>query len=121
MRTVAAACILFAGAATAVDVYLHPASAQAFASASGATPDAASVVISQHLGLEFADPLLDDNHLFVNEVVGAKSFVGQGQEDSLLLTINEDDARGGFELLLCRPQRLSLLTQLIAQMSSRRR
>jgi hypothetical protein len=91
---VLAACALFTGAVSAVDVYLHPPSALSFASGSAPSPERASLTISQYFGLEFADALDEGSHVFLDEVGGAKNFVSQGQEDGLLLTINEEDAQG---------------------------
>jgi hypothetical protein len=85
--------LFFASAASAVDVYLHPESAS-YASAGIATPDRATLAISHHLGLEFAESVTDDSHVFVNEIAGGRPFIGQGQEDGLLITMNEEFAGG---------------------------
>jgi hypothetical protein len=93
MRAVAA-CVLFAGVVSAVDVYLHPASASGFASGFASSPEQASAAVSQHLGLEFAQALDDGSRVFVDEVGGFKNFVAQGQEDGLFLTLNKEYAEG---------------------------
>lgn len=93
---VLAACVLFAGAAFAVDVYLYPSPALSFASGSAPSPEQASLAISQYFGLEFADVLDEGSNSFLVEVGEDKGFVSQGQEDGLLLTIDEEDAQGAF-------------------------
>lgn len=92
----ASICLLLAGASRAVDVYLSPAP---FLRSSTLAPDHASLAISRHLGLESFEPLGAGNEVFA-DLFAEKPFVGQGQKDGLILTIDEEDAKGTFSYCL---------------------
>ncbi|KAJ7075831.1 hypothetical protein C8R43DRAFT_1054067 [Mycena crocata] len=73
-------------AAQAVNVYLYP--PQTFLR-SKLSPEDASAALSRHLGLEIFEALRDSSSLDYAE----ESFVGQGPNDVLLLTLDETDAK----------------------------
>lgn len=89
MKTVSY-CLLFATAARAIDVYLHPAP---ILRSSELAVDTANLAISRHLGLESAEPLGLNGDVFGDLLVD-QPFVGRGQKDGLVLTVDEQDARG---------------------------
>jgi len=70
-------------ATQAVNVYLYP--PQTFLRSTLA-PEDASAALSRHLGLEIFEPLHDNSY---NE----ESFVGQGPNSALLLTLDDADAQ----------------------------
>lgn len=71
----------------AVDVYLNP--PHSFLR-STLSPEDASSALSRHLGLEAFEPLRDASNPSIME----EPFIGQGSRDALLLTIDEQDAKG---------------------------
>lgn len=73
-------------AAQAVSVYLHPPRN----SRSRLAPEDASAALSRHLGLEVFEALRDSSTLDYS----AESFVAQGSNNVLLLTIDDADAQG---------------------------
>ena len=83
--------LLPAEAALGIRVFLHPAPSSR--SSSSLTPAQARAVVSHHLGLEAFDPIQDVNG--VEQFISGE-FVGKGTENSLLVTLCEDVARGKF-------------------------
>lgn len=80
-------CFMLVGLSQAVQVYLSPASA----TPASLSPSSASFALSRHLGLEFFESVGDGVH---GELLNDQSFVGQGSKSALLLSIDEQDARG---------------------------
>jgi hypothetical protein len=78
------ACILFAGLAQAIQVYLHPLPPVP----QTLLPEHANVVISHHLGVELFESWGD----YADFYSGEESFVGEGTRNGILLTIDEADA-----------------------------
>lgn len=83
-------CILLATAAKAIDVYLSPAP---LLRSSNLAVDTANLAISHHLGFESAEPLGLNEDIF-GDLLTEQAFVGKGQNDGLVLTIDEQDAKG---------------------------
>ncbi|THH16016.1 hypothetical protein EW146_g4553 [Bondarzewia mesenterica] len=80
-------CLLFTGLSQAAEVYLNPSPSLP----SYLTPSHASSVISRHLRLEAFEPLQGNEQIatkFLNE-----PFVGEGDKNGLLLSIDEADAK----------------------------
>ncbi|KAI0066017.1 hypothetical protein BV25DRAFT_1974854 [Artomyces pyxidatus] len=80
-------CLVFAGVARAAEVYLNP---QVSVPSHLSTSDASSV-IARHLQLEQFEPLPENGQSVIGAFDG--SFVGQGARSSLLLSIDEADAK----------------------------
>lgn len=80
-------CLLFAGLSQAVQVYLSPSPNVP----SSLSPSHASFALSRHLGLEFFELAGDGIH---EDILNEPSFVGQGSKSALLLSVDENDARG---------------------------
>lgn len=100
-------CFLLAGLSQAVQVYLNPLPSLP----PNLSPSHASFILSRHLGLEFFESARNEVYEpFLNE----QAFVGQGSRSALLLSIDEQNARGMYmgrstllnhrhlELLPCR-------------------
>jgi hypothetical protein len=83
---------LFLSCTQAIDVYLNP---QSPFLRSALSPADASAELSRHLGLEFFESFRDDNS---REVYAEEAFVGRGQSNALLLTIDEEDAQGVYSV-----------------------
>lgn len=73
----------------AVNVYLHP---QNNVFRSTLSVEDASLVLSQHLGLDMFETMGDSASL--PESFDEVPFVGQGSKNALLLTLEEADAQG---------------------------
>jgi hypothetical protein len=71
----------------AINVYLNP---QSSFLRSSLSPADATSELSRHLGLESFEPFRDASR----EGYAEESFVGRGQSNALLLTIDEEDAEG---------------------------
>jgi hypothetical protein len=80
--------------AHAVSVYLHPAPTVVPAHLSAAR---ANLAIARHLNLERFERLGDDQESWDDALLANnEGFVGTGTRDGLLITINEEDAKGVF-------------------------
>ncbi|KAL1672912.1 hypothetical protein EV122DRAFT_271160 [Schizophyllum commune] len=83
MRWSAVAVVLASlNVASALDVYLYPAP---LVKRSSLSPDDASAVLSRHFNLESFEPVRD-------EVLRTQDFIGEGEQNALLLTMEEEDA-----------------------------
>lgn len=89
-------CFVLVGLSQAVQVYLNPAPV----TPASLSPSSASFALSRHLGLEFFESAADGVH---GQLLHEQSFVGQGAKSALLLSINEEDARGAFSQSDCKP------------------
>ncbi|TFK44306.1 hypothetical protein BDQ12DRAFT_717466 [Crucibulum laeve] len=70
----------------AIDVYTYPPTSSLHKTLS---PEEATAALSRHLGLEAFEPLRDASKASYNEEL----FVGEGASDTLLLTVEEEDAK----------------------------
>jgi hypothetical protein len=72
----------------AINVYLNP---QNPFFRSSLSPADATSELSRHLGLESFEPFRDGTREYPEE-----QFVGRGQRNALLLTMEQEDAEGGY-------------------------
>jgi hypothetical protein len=86
MRRLLAAGLLLAGFTQAIQVYLSPPPPLP----PSLTPEHGVLALSRHLGLEYLDSAAGYAEFYSEE----ESFVGQGPQNAILLTINEEDAQG---------------------------
>lgn len=80
----------------AVNVYFSPPHAHLESTVS---PDYASAVLSRHLGLEVFEPFHDLAHLGFDD----NHFIGQGERNAMVVTMEESYARSKFFSILILP------------------